>query len=398
MTHTAAETASDGGHHTDWHPDLLRLADRLTAEGQERLQRIEQYAQQHLRRQSIEAWNQERLPMPMVEALGELGLGELVLDGSSQLFQGLVHAALARADLSLSSVVGIHNELIVGTVENLGSAEQREQWLPRLRSLQARGAFCLTEPEHGSDIAGGLATTAEPTADGWRIRGAKRWIGLGTVADIALIWARSTDDGQILCFLVPTSTPGYSARLITPKTGLRIMQNAEIDLDLTVGPEAQLPGARSFASVSHGLRSSRAWVGWQAVGAQQALLDIARSYALDRQQFGRPLGSFQLIQSALATIAGNLTVSAAFMAETARLQEENRLTMGHASMAKATLTRLARESAATAREVLGGNGLLSEYEAAKVAADVEAIYTYEGTYSINQLILGRELTGVSAFV
>ncbi|NDK32084.1 acyl-CoA dehydrogenase family protein [Nesterenkonia haasae] len=380
------------------HPDLLDLARHLSAEEQERLQRIEAYVQENVRHQSIEPWHHEQLPIDMLHGLGDLGVGELFLDGSSQLFQGLAHIAVARADVSISAVVGIHNELIVGTIESLGSAEQKEHWLPGLRRLRTLGAFCLTEPDHGSDIAGGLATSATFEGNSWRIRGSKRWIGLGTVADVAVIWARDTSDGHIKGFLVPTDTPGYRAHKITNKTGLRIMQNAELELDLTLPESALMPKATSFAATSEGLRGSRAWVGWQAVGAQQALLDTARHHALTRTQFGKPLASFQLVQTALATMAGNLAVSTAFMGELARLQEANQLTMLRATLAKATLTRLARESAATARDVLGGNGILSTHEVAKIAGDIDAIYTYEGSYGINMLIAGRELTGVSAFV
>ncbi len=380
------------------HPDLLELARHLDPAERHRLEEVEDFAQEVIRPASIEPWNAEELPRELLGELGDRGLGEIFVDGSSPLLQGLIHAALARADVSLSSVVGIHNELILGLIGSLGSETQREQWVPGLRRLRTLGAFCLTEPDHGSDIAGGLATTAELHRGRWHIRGAKRWIGLGTVADVALVWARDTADGEIKGYLVPTDTPGYTATKISHKTGLRIMQNAEVTLDVQVPEDALLAGATSFEAVSDGLRGSRAWVGWQAVGAQQALFDIARGYAAEREQFGRPLASFQLIQSALAGIAGNLAVSTAFMGELSRLLAEDRLTMTRASLAKATLTRLARESAALAREVLGGNGILSTSEIAKIAADVEAIHAYEGSYGINMLIAGRGVTGISAFV
>ncbi|RJN33230.1 acyl-CoA dehydrogenase [Nesterenkonia natronophila] len=394
-THTSAKAKT--AQSSNNHPDLLELARHLSAAEFGRLHEIETYVQENIRQQSVEPWNQEALPVEMLHRLGDLGLGELFTDGSSQLFQGLAHAALARADVSLSSIIGIHNELIVGTINTLGSSEQRERWLPGLKRLTTLGAFCLTEPDHGSDIAGGLATSATLEGGHWRIRGSKRWIGLGTVADVAVVWARDTADHQIKGFLVPTDTPGYQAQKITHKTGLRIMQNAEVELDLSVPESALMPKATSFAATSEGLRGSRAWVGWQAVGAQQALFDIARSYAVTREQFGKPLASFQLIQVALATMAGNLAVSTAFMGELTRLQEEGRLTMLRASLAKATLTRIARESAASARDVLGGNGILSTHEVAKIAGDIDAIFTYEGSHGINMLIAGRDLTGVSAF-
>lgn len=375
----------------------LDLARHLPAPERQRLKQINEHLQSTVRPASIDPWNAEEFPRHLLPGLADLGLGETFTDGSSALFQGLAHAAVARADVSFSTLLGIHNELIIGTIDQLGSEEQKQAWLPRLRKLEALGAFCLTEPDHGSDIAKGLATTATHEDGQWRIRGSKRWIGAGTIADIALIWARDTADDQVKCFLVPTETPGYSATKIPHKTGLRIMQNADVELDLTVPASAALPGASSFSATHELLMNSRAWVGWQAVGTQQALLEIARSYALDRKQFGVPLASFQLIQHTLATIAGNLAVSTSMMGELARLQQEGRLSRAYASLAKATLTRLARESAAAAREVLGGNGILSTYEAAKVAGDIEAIYTYEGSHSINMLIVGRELTGISAF-
>ncbi|WP_120003756.1 acyl-CoA dehydrogenase family protein [Nesterenkonia muleiensis] len=402
MTTTQTTPATAGtpaaNRPTEEHTDLLELARHLSSAERQRLDRISEHLQQTVRPAAIEPWNAEEFPHHLLPGLAELGLGETFADGSSPLFQGLAHCALARADVSLSALLGIHNELIVGTIQKLGSEQQKQTWLPKLRRLEALGAFCLTEPEHGSDIAGGLATSATLEHGQWRIRGSKRWIGAGTIADIALVWARDTADQQIRGFVVPTDTPGYRASKISHKTGLRIMQNADVDIDVTLPESAALPGATSFSATNELLMSSRAWVGWQAVGAQQALLDIARGYALQREQFGAPLASFQLIQAGLATVAGNLAVSTALMGELSRLQEEGRLTMLRASLAKATLTRLARESAATAREILGGNGILSTHEAAKVAADVEALYTYEGTHTINMLIAGRDLTGTSAFV
>lgn len=388
---------ADQLHSGDEHPDLLDLARHLDEGERRRLQALEDFAQRRIRPESIEPWNREQLPRRLLADLGRLGLGEISVDGSSALFQGLAHASLARADLSLSTLVGIHNELLVGLIDSLGSPQQRTAWLPGLRRLETLGAFCLTEPDHGSDIARGLATTASLQDGQWHLQGKKRWIGMGAVADLALVWARDTADDQIKGFLVPTDVPGYRAEGIRQKTGLRIMQNAEVDLDLRVPDSALLAGATSFSAVHAALRDSRAWVGWQAVGAQQALFDIARSYAAERDQFGRPIGSFQLVQSALAQVAGNMGVSTAFMGEVTRLQAEDRLTMLRASLAKSTLTRLARESASLAREVLGGNGILSSHEIAKVAADIEAVHAYEGSYGINLLIAGREITGISAF-
>lgn len=380
-------------------PDLLHLEHQLGSEERERLHAITEHLQSEVRHQSVEWWNREELARDLLPALADLGLGRLAESGGSRLFQNLVHAQIARADLSLSALLGIHNELIVGTLEAFGSEKQKQTWLPGLKELRQLGAFCLTEPEHGSDIAGGLATTATRDADGWVLNGSKRWIGLGTVADLALVWARDTVDDLIKCFAVDTSLPGYAATKIEHKMGLRIMQNADIELtDLRLPADALLPGAASFQAANGLLKDSRAWVGWQAVGAQQAILDIVRDYALERIQFGRPLASFQLVQQVIAEVAGNLAASSGMMAQVTRVQDADELAMMQAALAKSTATRLARQSASQARDALGGNGLLSHYGIAKVMADIEAIHTYEGSYHINSLIVARALTGVSAFV
>ena len=379
-------------------PDLLHLEHQLSGEERARLHAITEHLQKEVRHQSVDYWNREELARDLLPALAELGLGRLGQDGS-RLFQNLVHTQIARADVSLSALLGIHNELIVGTITAFGSPEQKRTWLPGLMDLTQLGAFCLTEPEHGSDIAGGLATTATRDGDGWILSGSKRWIGLGTVADVALVWARDTADQQIKCFAVDTSLPGYTARKIEHKIGLRIMQNADIEFsDMHLPADALLPGATSFGAANGLLKDSRAWVGWQAVGAQQAVLDIVRDYALERVQFGRPLASFQLIQQVIAEVAGNLGASAGMMAQVNRVQDADELQMMQAALAKSTATRLARQSASQARDALGGNGLLSHYGIAKVMADIEAIHTYEGSYHINSLIVARALTGVSAFV
>ncbi|WNB87691.1 acyl-CoA dehydrogenase family protein [Glutamicibacter protophormiae] len=380
-------------------PDLLHLEHQLGSEERERLHAITEHLQSEVRHQSVEWWNREELARDLLPALADLGLGRLAESGGSRLFQNLVHAQIARADLSLSALLGIHNELIVGTLEAFGSEEQKQTWLPGLKELRQLGAFCLTEPEHGSDIAGGLATTATRDGDGWVLNGSKRWIGLGTVADLALVWARDTADGLVKCFAVDTALPGYSATKIEHKIGLRIMQNADVELtDLRLPADALLPGAADFAATNDLLKDSRAWVGWQAVGAQQGLLDILRDYTLERVQFGRPIASFQLIQQVIAEVAGNLAASSGLMAQVTRVQDDGELEMMHAALAKSTATRLSRQSAAQARDALGGNGLLSDHGIAKIMADVEAIHTYEGSYHINSLIVARALTGISAFV
>lgn len=379
--------------------DLMYVVDLLPPAERTRYLEIRDFLQSRVRAQSIEYWNREEFPFGLLAEMGKHGLGGLQTDGTSTLFKGLMYVEVARADVSLSALVGIHNELIVGMIDALGSDEQKQRWLPGLTAFTQLGAFALTEPEHGSDIAGGLATTARLEGGEWVIDGAKRWIGAGTIADFALVWARDVADQQIKGFIVETDRPGYTARKISNKIGLRIMQNADILLDGVRIPEANLlPGATDFTKANDLLRDSRAWVGWQAAGIQLAAFDVARSYSLQRRQFGKELARFQLIQQQLAEILGNASASLALMAQLARIQEEGRLEMAQAAMAKSTTTRLARASVALGRSLLGGNGISSDFEMGKLFGDAEILYTYEGSYEINSLIVARAVTGKSAFV
>ena len=377
----------------------MYIAELLPADERSRYLEVREFLQSRIRAASIDYWNREEFPFELVAEMGKYGLGGLQTDGSSQLFKGLMYVEVARADVSLSALVGIHNELIVGMIDQLGSAEQKRQWLPGLTAFTQLGAFALTEPDHGSDIAGGLETTARREGEEWVINGSKRWIGAGTIADFALVWARDLEDGQIKGFIVETDLPGYSATKISNKIGLRIMQNADITLSEVRIPTANLlPGATDFSKANSLLRDSRAWVGWQGAGIQLAAFDVGRSYSLQRKQFGRELARFQLIQQQLADMLGNATASLSLMVQLARIQEEGKLEMAQAAMAKATTTRLARSTVAMGRSILGGNGISSDFEMAKLFGDAEVLYTYEGSYEINSLIVGRAVTGKSAFL
>ncbi|MFJ6537243.1 acyl-CoA dehydrogenase family protein [Paenarthrobacter sp. NPDC091711] len=379
--------------------DLMHVIDLLPSEERTRYLEIREFLQTRIRAASIEYWNREEFPFGLLADMAKFGLGGLQTDGSSKLFKGLMYTEVARADVSLSALVGIHNELIVGMIDELGSPEQKRKWLPGLEAFTQLGAFALTEPDHGSDIAGGLSTTARRDGGEWVISGAKRWIGAGTIADFALVWARDESDGHIKGFIVETDRPGYTATKISNKIGLRIMQNADIVLDEVRIPEENLlPGATEFSRANDLLRDSRAWVGWQAAGIQLAAFDIARSYALERKQFGKELARFQLVQQQLADILGNANASLSMMVELARIQQAGKLEMVQAAMCKATTTRLARSSVAMGRSLLGGNGITTDYEMAKLFGDAEILYTYEGSYEINSMIVARAVTGKSAFV
>jgi glutaryl-CoA dehydrogenase len=377
----------------------MYIVDLLPAAERDRYFTIRRFLQASVRQPSIEYWNREEFPFGLLADMGTYGLGALQLDGSSTLFKGLMYVELARADVSLSALAGIHNELILGMISQLGSEEQKARWLPGLKTFRHLGAFALTEPEHGSDIAGGLETSARLDGGTWVLNGAKRWIGAGTIADFALVWARDEADGEIKGFIVETDRDGYTATKIANKIGLRIMQNADIVLeDVRLPAGNLLPGATSFSRTNELLRDSRAWVGWQGAGIQLAAFDVARAYTLDRRQFGKELARFQLVQQQLADILGNASASLALMVQLARIQEGGKLEMAQAAMAKATITRLARASVAMGRSLLGGNGVSSDYEMGKLFGDAEILYTYEGTYEINSLIVGRAVTGKSAFL
>ncbi|MFJ4210843.1 acyl-CoA dehydrogenase family protein [Paenarthrobacter sp. NPDC089675] len=379
--------------------DLMHVVDLLPAREQARYAEVREFLQSRVRAASIDYWNREEFPFGLLADMAKYGLGGLQTDGSSKLFKGLMYTEIARADVSLSALVGIHNELIVGMIHELGSEEHKQRWLPGLETFTQLGAFALTEPDHGSDIAGGLSTTARRDGGEWVINGAKRWIGAGTIADFALVWARDEADGHIKGFIVETDRPGYSATKISHKIGLRIMQNADILLDeVRIPLDNLLPGATEFSRANDLLRDSRAWVGWQAAGIQLAAFDIARSYSLNRFQFGRELARFQLVQQQLADILGNAHASLSLMVELARIQEAGKLEMVQAAMAKATTTRLARSSVAMGRSLLGGNGITTDYEMGKLFGDAEILYTYEGSYEINSMIVARAVTGKSAFV
>jgi glutaryl-CoA dehydrogenase len=311
----------------------------------------------------------------------------------------MIHAEFTRADTSIATFMGVHDGLFTGSIEALASQEQKRAWLPDIYALKKIGAFGLTEPLGGSDVAGGTRTTARRDGDQWILNGAKRWIGNATFSDWVVVYARDVRDDQVKGFLVDTTLPGYSATLIENKISLRTVQNADIVLDHVVVPdEYHLKGANSFKDTNKVLKVTRLAVAWQAVGQQLAAFDVARRYALERQQFGRPLASFQLVQEQLVQILGNAMASMGMMVQLARLEDAGTARDEQSALAKAFTTARMRESVALGRSILGGNGIVADYEMAKIFADAEAIYSYEGTHEINTLVVGRAVTGIPAFV
>ncbi|MFT4284216.1 MAG: acyl-CoA dehydrogenase family protein [Protaetiibacter sp.] len=318
---------------------------------------------------------------------------------NSAVYRGWVALELARVDASIATYVGVQNGLALGAVAVCGSPEQRAEWLPKLADGSVIGAFGLTEPLSGSDSAQGLRTTATREGDEWVLNGSKRWIGNATFSDITVIWAKDTADGQVKGFIVPTSTPGYTATKIERKLALRIVQNAAITLeDVRIPESLRLQNANSFRDTAAVLRLTRAEVAWAAVGVAVGAYEAALAYAQERIQFGKPIASHQLVQQHLAEMIGNITASIAMCTRVSEMLDEGTQKDEHAALAKAYATTRMRETVARAREVMGGNGIVLDYDVTRFFNDAEALYSYEGTREMNTLIVGRALTGKAAFV
>lgn len=377
--------------------DFFAVERQLTAVERDKLVEVRAFLAAEVAPDAAEWWIREEFPHHLLPGLGALGVSTPTRHGYSHLFHGLLIAELARADASLATFFMIHHDLFVESLHDFGTPDQRERYLADAAALRTTGAFALTEPGHGSDVAKGMETTARRDGDGWVLNGRKRWIGNGTFCEHLLLWARDADTGQVRGFVLDTSLPGFTATRIENKIALRTVQNADIVLeDVRVEESDRFPGIDSFADTNQLLRSSRIMVGWVAVGQQLAAFDVARGYTLEREQFGRPLASFQLVQQKLATMLGNTTASLALMAQVAALQAAGIEAMEQAALAKAFTTERMRETVGLGRAVLGGNGILTDHRMAKIFADAEAIYTYEGTYDINLLIVGRAATGIPA--
>lgn len=389
--------ASTRRPHTLPGADFLDVESQLDERERAKLDEVRAFVAEHVAPYAGTWWTTEQFPFHLLPKLGALGISTPTRHGYSHLFHGLLIAELARADASLATFFMIHHDLFVESLYDFGTQGQRERYLADAAALRTTGAFALTEPDHGSDVAKGMETRARRDGDHWIINGAKRWIGNGTFCEHMLLWAQDEQTGTVRGFVLDTSLPGVSTSRIENKISLRTVQNADVVLRDVRVPEAdRFPGIESFADTNQLLRSSRIMVGWLAVGQQLAAFDVARAYVLEREQFGRPLAAFQLIQQKLATMLGNATASLALMAQIAHAQARGTERMDQAALAKAFTTERMRESVALGRAALGGNGIVTDHRMARIFADAEAIYTYEGTQDVNQLIVGRAVTGISA--
>jgi glutaryl-CoA dehydrogenase len=383
--------------------DYFRVREQFTPEQWEYFTATRRFVDEEVLPVINDYWEPAELPWPLMRRVAELGLyGEDIqgygCPGMSPLARGLVNMELHRGDGSLGTFLGVQSGLAMKSIALLGSEEQKDRWLPAMARLDKIGAFALTEPAHGSDSVA-LETSARRDADGWVIDGAKRWIGNGSIADVVVVWARSDVDGQVKGFLVETDTPGFAAETIGGKGAARAIWQAQITLDgVRVPDSARLPGANTFKDAGRVLITTRTTCAWGALGHAVAAYDAALSYSKQRVQFGKPLCAFQLVQDRLVKMLAEITGMQLYCMQLARLEEAGQLTDTIAGLAKLNNTRKARTVIAEARDLLGGNGVLLENHVIRHMGDIEVIHTYEGTESMHALIVGRDITGIGAFV
>jgi glutaryl-CoA dehydrogenase len=384
--------------------DFYLLESLLEPAERELLLRVREYLEKTIQPVINQYWIREEFPFDLLPGMRELGIAGLSYDGygcpgGGCLLDGMIAMELARVDSSIATFFGVHSGLAMGSIYLCGSDEQKQRWLPEMARMEKIGAFGLTEPDVGSGAAGGLTTTARRDGSEWILDGQKKWIGNATFADYVIIWAKSLEDGQVKGFVVSPSTPGFSTTKMKDKMALRVVQNAHITLEsVRVSEEDRLQGANSFKDTAAVLRLTRAGVAWQATGCARGAYEHALAYAKQRQQFGRPIGGFQLVQDLLVRMLANVTSSACLCARLSTLQQDGKAADHHSALAKAFCTVRMRETVGYARELLGGNGILLENHVGRFVADAEAIYSYEGTREINTLIVGRAITGIGAFV
>ncbi len=352
-----------------------------------------------------EHWSRDAFPRELIPKLRALDLMRTIWTEDGQrtpdasVIEGIVTMEMCRVDVSTAVFFGVHAGLALTSLARAASAEQRREWFPKMLDLEAIGAFGLTEPEVGSAVSGGLTTTARRDGESWVLNGEKKWIGNSTFADMVVMWARDEADGQVKGFIVRAGTPGFTVEKIQGKIALRMVENGHITLtDCRVPESDRLPGATSFRVTSDVLRATRAGVAWQGVGCAMGAYELSLRYSRARQQFGGPIGRFQLIQSHLVHMLGNVTAMQTLCLRLSQLEDAGAMRDEQASLAKVFTAASCRETVALARELHGGNGILLEHGVAKHFCDTEAIYSYEGTNEINTLVVGRAITGLSAFV
>lgn len=384
--------------------DFYRITDSLAPGERAILERVRTLMEKDIAPLITEYWAKAEFPFQIVPMFGALGIAGTSYHGygcpgGNNVLNGFLSMELARTDPSIATFFGVHSGLAMGSIYLCGSDAQKQRWLPPMARFEQIGSFGLTEPDVGSATSGGLTTTARRDGDHWVLNGQKKWIGNATFADINIIWARDEATNQVKGFVVHKGNPGFVAEKIERKIALRIVQNALITLTDCRVPEAdRLQNANTFKDTAKVLQMTRAGVAWFAVGCQLGAYENALRYAQRRTQFGRPIGGFQLVQDLLVRMLGNITATQTMMLRLSQMQDQGLLRDEHASLAKAYCTVKCRESVGYARELLGGNGIVLDENVGRFVADAEAIYSYEGTREMNTLIVGKAITGLSAFI
>src|SRR5882724_6947856 len=384
--------------------DFYRSTEALSDAERATLKRVRTYMETTVAPIINKHWAEDSFPMEVVSGFRDLkisGAGYTGYEcaGGSTLPAGFIAMEIARVDCSCATFFGVHSGLAMGSIYLCGSEEQKQKWLPPMARLEKIGSFGLTEPLVGSGTSGGLLTSAKREGDTWILNGQKKWIGNATFGDLTIIWARDVADDQVKGFIVENKTPGFTADKIENKMALRVVQNALITLNnCRVPEENRLQMDLTFRDTARVLRMTRAFVAWEAVGCAIGAYEHALAYAQTREQFGKPIAKFQLIQDLLVKMLGNITASLCMVVRLSQLQDEGKLKDEHASLAKAFCTVKMRETVSYARELLGANGILLDHQVGRFVADAEAIYSYEGTREMNTLIVGKAITGFGAFV
>src|SRR5438128_5514376 len=384
--------------------DFYAIGTTISEEDQALLWRTRAFLEAEVAPVITEYWIREEFPHQLVPKMAELDIMGVPYHGygcpgKSTVLDGMMMMELARVDSSIATFRGVHSGLAMGSIYLCGSEEQKQRWLPPMARLEKIGAFGLTEPLVGSGTSGGLTTTAKREGDSWVLNGQKKWIGNATFSDVTVIWARDVADNQSKGLLVEQGTRGFKPEKLKDKIALRVVQNALITLEECRVPESsRLQNANSFRDTAAVLRMTRAGVAWEAVGCARGAYELALRYAQEREQFGRPIGRFQLVQDLLVRMLGNITASQCLVTRLSQIQDAGIMSDEHASLAKAFCTVRMRETVGYARELLAGNGILLDQHFGRFVADAEAVYSYEGTREMNTLIVGRAITGFSAFV
>jgi glutaryl-CoA dehydrogenase len=384
--------------------DLLGYSDELLNDAERaKLQSLRGLLEERARPHLADWWEAAACPEHLRGELAALRLEDdpALLDADDRVnlfYTGFKHFEFQRFDASIGTIYGGQTGMFRTVVLEGGSPEQVADLDPRIPTFELTGCFALTEPAHGSDVANGMETVATRDGDGWRITGHKRWIGNAAISDVLLVVAKDAADGAAKIFIVPREAPGVSITDIRGKIALRMVRNGDIVLDEVRVPEsARLQRIDSFADLSQILAQLRYVIAWNAAGMQTGAYEAALAYALGREQFGRPIAGFQLIQEKLTRMLGNATATLALAVRLTDLKQRGQLTDTVAALAKTWAADRVRETVALGREIAGAEGIRVDNDLARFFADAEAVYTFEGTHEMNSLIVGRAITGLSAF-